>query len=98
MNIIHQGLVVNFISFLPSLQHISGLLSKRFCLSVGMALETVVFHLLLVSVGVLSPVVDLMPFQKIQLSVCGTRLILSWIISAGLYMKLCHQRHNELPV
>jgi hypothetical protein len=54
---------VNFILMTLSLQHLSDLLSKSSCLLVGMPLETVVFHLLLVSVGVLSLAVDLTPFQ-----------------------------------
>jgi hypothetical protein len=48
------------------LQHLSDLLSRSSCLLVGMPLETVVFHLHLVSVGVMPSVVDPMTFHKIQ--------------------------------
>jgi hypothetical protein len=89
---------MNFISVLLSLEHISDFLSKSICLSVGKPLETVVFHLLLVSVGDLSPAVELKPLHEIQLSFCGTRLNFPWTISTGIYMELSHQRHNQLPV
>ena len=46
---------------------LSDLLSKVFCLSIGMKLEAVVFHIIRDSAGVLSPVVELIPFHKIQL-------------------------------